>query len=445
MRVAVLGGGILGTLAALRLAEGGADVALFEAAPRLGGLAATWPSADGPWEYARHYHCIMLDDETLLRVIEECGLAARLRWVETRMGFVDARGLYPFSTPLDVLRFKPLRLRDRLRVARSVAAARFLGDWRALERVRVKDWIIERMGRACYETLWVPLLRAKFGGGWADVPAVYIWSRFRKMAETRRRGLSREVMGALDGGYAPLFRALEARLRARGVTLRLSTPVSEIAIESGRAIGVRAGGELHRADAVVATLPTPVFRRLLPPALRDDGPEDIAYNAVTCVLLVLDRPLTPYYWLNSIERGSSFGGVIETTNLYAREPFGGRTLVYLPRYGPPDDPLFAAPEAEVLARFERDLARQLPAFRSAAVLERFVSRERFVEPLWTLGHSAKIADHRAAAGGLYLANNSQVYPEMTRIDRSARLGERIARMVLLEARERCPSPSPSPT
>jgi hypothetical protein len=68
------------------------------------------------------------------------------------------------------------------------------------------------------------------------------------------------------------------------------------------------------------------------------------------------------------------------------------------------------------------------------VHERFLSRERFVEPVWRLGHSAGIPPHRQAARGLWLANSSQVYPEMTRIDRSARLGARVAKMVLEEHR-----------
>lgn len=70
-RVAVVGGGISGVVAALDLADGGADVELFEAGPRLGGRVATSP-------FAGIDHVDEGADAFLARVPEAVALAHRV-------------------------------------------------------------------------------------------------------------------------------------------------------------------------------------------------------------------------------------------------------------------------------------------------------------------------------------------------------------------------------
>src|SRR5262249_48368757 len=60
---AVVGGGFLGMTLALRLAQQGQSVTLFEAAPFLGGVAAPWRLGDLVWD--RHYHVILSSDAHL--------------------------------------------------------------------------------------------------------------------------------------------------------------------------------------------------------------------------------------------------------------------------------------------------------------------------------------------------------------------------------------------
>ena len=62
--VAVVGGGLLGLTAALRLAQGGARVTVFEAAPQSGGLASAWTieTPTGPLTWDRFYHVTLASD-----------------------------------------------------------------------------------------------------------------------------------------------------------------------------------------------------------------------------------------------------------------------------------------------------------------------------------------------------------------------------------------------
>ena len=71
-RWGIVGGGILGMTLALRLAQQGKQVTLFESSDRLGGLADAWELGDITWD--RHYHVILLSDTHLRSLLRELGL-----------------------------------------------------------------------------------------------------------------------------------------------------------------------------------------------------------------------------------------------------------------------------------------------------------------------------------------------------------------------------------
>ena len=117
-RVVVIGGGPAGLKAAHAARKAGAEVTLLESAPVLGGLASSFDLQGVRIE--RYYHFICKGDDHLVDTLAELGLSDRLHWRDSRMAyFVDGR-LYPFLTPLELLRFSPLSLADRIRAGAAV-------------------------------------------------------------------------------------------------------------------------------------------------------------------------------------------------------------------------------------------------------------------------------------------------------------------------------------
>ena len=85
-RVAVVGGGLLGLTLALRLAEGGCRVTVFEAS-ELGGLASAW-SIDtpfGPVAWDRYYHVTLASDAALRGLLTDLDLDAAIAWTDRRV------------------------------------------------------------------------------------------------------------------------------------------------------------------------------------------------------------------------------------------------------------------------------------------------------------------------------------------------------------------------
>ena len=137
-RAIVIGGGPAGIKAAHSLVKAGADVKLLESGPVLGGLASSFDVQGVRIE--RYYHFICKGDDHLVETLAELGLSSKLRWRDSRMAYFVDGTLYPFLTPLELLRFRPLSLQDRVRAGLAVKLAQRLREDQVLvDLVRISE------------------------------------------------------------------------------------------------------------------------------------------------------------------------------------------------------------------------------------------------------------------------------------------------------------------
>src|SRR5262245_61683951 len=117
---------------ALRLRQAGAQVTLLEAVARSGGLAVSDDVGGYVWD--RFYQVMLLSDLQTRALLEELGLADKLRWGVTRTGFYTDGQLYSLSNNLEFLRFPPLSLIDKVRLGGTIFLASRIKDGRGLEQ-----------------------------------------------------------------------------------------------------------------------------------------------------------------------------------------------------------------------------------------------------------------------------------------------------------------------
>ena len=98
------------------------------------------------------------------------------------------------------------------------------------------------------------------------------------------------------------------------------------------------------------------------------------------------------------------------------EQFGGRHLVYLPRYVTQGDPYWQLDDAAVRERFEAGLARIYPDFPREAILGFRVSRVRSVMAVPTVGYGAVVPPVRTNVEGLYIVNSAQIVDGTLNVD-----------------------------
>ena len=154
------------------------------------------------------------------------------------------------------------------------------------------------------------------------------------------------------------------------------------------------------------------------------------------LILVLDRPLSPFYWMNIADRGLPFVGIIEHTNMIDKSLYGGRHIVYLSNYPSRESELYQKTGDELLESVLPHLRQVNRAFDRSWVVEYHHHKVDGAQPIIGVNYSQRIPDHRTPVKNLYLANTTQIYPEDRGTNYSVRMGRKVARMVLEDAGEK---------
>lgn len=430
--VGIIGGGIMGISLGYFLSQQGVDVTIYEASPVLGGLAGPLTLEDGT-EVDRFYHAILSSDRHLGDLCKELGIADQLRFKETKTSFYYKGKLHPMNNIIEFLKFPPLGWIDRFRLGLTVLAAQFIKDWKSLEGVSVQSWLLKWGGTTTFQNIWRPMLKAKFDGGFDNVPATWVWSRLVRMKSTREGANQKEMAGHLIGGYITLIKAMHAKILAAGGKVLLKTPVKEIVLENGKAVGIRTvNDDVVKYDKVVCTMQTPIFQRLIPNADKAYheflGKSD--YLGIIAPLLVLTKPLTGCWTVNITDDRYPFTGVIETTAFIDPKYINGYHLVYLPKYTAPGSEWQKKTDEEIKSIWLENLKAMFPDFDMSTVKYFLIHRERYVEPLHGLNETDLVPTVKTPISNLFLATTSQIYPALTNGESVSRHAREASEIVL---------------
>ena len=441
MNIGIIGAGAAGLAAALDFAGQGHKVDVFESAPFLGGQASTFPVNGVPLE--RGYHHLFRSDAAMISLIEELGLGDRLRWINSNVGYYADGRLWPFTSPADLLRFRPLPFADRIRLGLFTLRLQRRKEWASLEGATAMEWLREHAGRNACETIFEPMLRGKFGRHHDQITMAWIWNKFALRTASRGDGLIgkfRERLAYPMGSFGEIFDVLADRIRSLGGDVRISSAVRQIIVEDGRVRGLEVsveGGEPERRDydQVLATVPSFILPRLvanLPDSYLAKLTDKVYLSAVL-VILQLKRALSPHYWTYVGDRSLPFLGIIEHTNFIPAEHYGGAHLVYLTNYLERGDRFYEMSGEELYREYLPHLRKINPSFDESWVENYHHHKVDAAQPIVTRGYSASIPDHRAPVPGLYLANTTQIYPEDRGTNYSVRMGRRVAAMMMEDA------------
>ena len=412
-RVGVIGGGLLGMSLGYRLSMQGVHVEVLEASDQLGGVLRT-TQLDG-YRVDDYYHTILNTDANLLALIDELGLTDRASFAHTSSGFYSDGTFYPIDTPMDLLRFKPLTLWERIRLGAGSLVCRFQNDWRRLDKVPVRDYLVRYCGKGGYEKFWRHLLRCKYDGQFDTVPATVIWARIKRMSQSASKNVKWVGFGHLQGGYRTLVDTLAERIALAGGVTRINSPVEQVITQGNQTAGLVVDGRFEPYDAVVSTVAYPVLARMLPPTCSEFAAQldSQAYMGSICVTVVMKRRLSPYHCIYLLDEQIPFTGVIETTHYIDPAQVGGRHITYLSKYFSPDSPFRTMDLNVVRDDFMRTFGRMFPDVASADIEHVLVAREPFVDPIRSVTGEGYLPDVNAAPlDGLLLANNSQIHPRL---------------------------------
>ncbi|RKN49132.1 protoporphyrinogen oxidase [Micromonospora endolithica] len=421
-RVAVVGGGIAGLAAAVRLrdqAPAGTEITVYEQSGATGGKLRTGELAGSPVEFGAESF-LMRDpaggESAAVALVRRLGLADRIVHPTVGQAALVVDGtLRPI--PGGTLVGVPGDLDRVASVARPAADADpdegrpLLG---AADDVAVGALVRARFGDEVVDRLVDPMLGGVYAGRADDLSLVTTMPALARAARVAHtlvgavraaqaaapRAPGAPVFGTLAGGLSTL---VDAAVAASGATIRTNAAVRELnpAGDGWRlTVGPTRDAELVDVDAVVLAVPARPAARLLagtaPQVAAAVGGLD--YASVALVTLALPEPALPE--LSGFLVPSTEGLLVKASTFFTTKwghlrRADGLALVRasVGRYG--DTEQLQRPDADLAATVHRELSAVLGAPLPAPVAGH-VQRWGGSLPQYTPGHAVRVATARGA-------------------------------------------------
>ncbi|HEX3941656.1 MAG TPA: NAD(P)/FAD-dependent oxidoreductase [Acidobacteriaceae bacterium] len=423
-RIAVIGAGPMGLAAAYQAAKDGHQVDVFEAGPVAGGTAAHFDF--GGLSLERFYHFVCRGDRPTFELLAELGIADKLRWVPTSMGFYLNGKVHSWGDPFALLRLPQVSLLAKIRYGLFALSCIRRRSWSSLDNRSASEWTAAWCGKKGYELFWRPLLDLKFYELAGSISAAWLWGRIRRTAESRK-SIMQEELGYIEGGSETLVVALVNAIVSAGGKVHLKAGVREVVSQDGQIVGVNTTVGQFPADHVLSTVPMPYVTTMIPglPVEWKERYDSLKSVGICCAILKLRRPVSPHFWVNISDPEHEIPGVIEFSNL---RPLGP-SIVYVPYYMPRDNPKFSWTDEQFTNHAFACLQRLNPALVPGDLLDASIGRLRYAQPVCDVGFAAKLPSIQTPIAGLQVADTSFYYPEDRSIAESAHLGRRMAKAV----------------
>lgn len=301
-RPIILGGGVAGISAAVRLADAGLKPVLIESRPVLGGRVRSFRHAETGDEIDNGQHLLMGCYHDTLRLLERLGTRNSLELQPAlSVEFRDLKGNRSVLTaptgipaPLDVLiamlRFRSLSFSERLGLIRLGISAK-LKEPRPDETV---GHYLERLGQSpqARTWLWDPIILATLNTP-AEEASAKLFSQIMRLAflgtgQDSRLGIPRSGLSDLFGIPA------ERYITEKGGEVITGEPVRYIEREGQQFHVTTKNGTIFTTDRLLAALPWRGFQMLVRPLISkgpDTTPQEIAHNPIISIYLWFDQDL----------------------------------------------------------------------------------------------------------------------------------------------------------
>ncbi|MEX0653820.1 MAG: hydroxysqualene dehydroxylase HpnE [Phycisphaeraceae bacterium] len=304
-RIVVVGGGLAGIAAALRLAEAGVAVTLVESRKRLGGRATSFVDPDTGEVLDNCQHVVMRSCTNLLDLYERLGVEDRFRW-ERAIHFINAAGhidtLEPDDLPAPLHLMRPMfRLQNLTASEKWAIAKAMLAILQTNPRSRSRhadetfaDWLnVHRQPAGAIEKFWAPIITSACNETPDRVAASHALHVFQ---EGFLFDDSASEMGLATVPLVELYDSVEQRLRAVGGEVLTGASAERFDFAHGQIKALRlTDGQELTADAYIAALPFDRLAKLTDDAMAHADPRlarlnDFEVSPILGIHLFLRRP-----------------------------------------------------------------------------------------------------------------------------------------------------------
>ncbi|WP_128547329.1 FAD-dependent oxidoreductase [Larkinella soli] len=396
LKVGIIGAGPAGLTAAYELAKAGIAVEVFEAGPRVGGLAQTIELWNQKVDLGPHR--FFTSDSRINKVwFEVAGRDYRMVNRLTRIYYNSKFFHYPLK-PVDALR--------KLGVGQSVGCLiSYLREKLSPtpESDTFESWVVRRFGVRLYSIFFKTYSEKLWGIPCTELDADFAAQRIKKLSlgeavkNALKGGKGNTHKTLIDqfayptGGSGMIYERMADYVNRHGGRVHLKTPVHAVGgeDEENRRTLLLEDGTRRTFDHIISTMPLTLLVSRLPgvPADIRRRVESLTYrNTILIYLKVEGENLFPDNWLYIHSKELQTGRITNFSNWVPEIINGEKASILVMEYWCYDtDPVWTQPDAELIDMAKREL-RQTGLIADAPVSEGHVRRLARSYPVYSKGY-----------------------------------------------------------
>jgi len=409
-RVAIVGGGLAGLSAAVRLKEKGCAVTLFEKRPFLGGRVSSFQDPKTGWEVDNGPHLLIGAYESTVQFLETIASISKIVFqpflqtplFDPRLGRATLRSFPSWGKlhlAMGLFRFKFLSLNDKFRIATAILKLQKMEESDDLDRQTVREWLIQnKQSVTAIKYFWEILCLATLN---TSSESASFLQFFRVLKRAFLSGQKNSRLGFVITSFEKAFASPAKKyLEKRGGQILEYEPVLQIQIQQNQAKALRLkNGFFRDFDSLILAVPPDNFGKLLPkPIVSRILPKEISFSPIVSVHFYLKEPLFSEKFLafvggssqwifnmNAIRQQISWDGYLFSVSISGAEEEIGLS------------------REELILRITGDFQKINPDFNTDTIQRVVIVKERGATALCTTGFEATRPCQRTPIGNVFLA------------------------------------------
>ncbi len=377
-KIAIIGGGIGGLTVGYFLKKKNYEVTVYEKEKDLGGLMGSFEINGKKIE--KTYHHIFASDTEIINLIKELGLDKQLIWRNENMAVIYQNKVYAFNSPIDLLRFSPLDLIDKVRLGLVSIYLQKENNYQKFEKIRAYQWIKKYFGKNVYRVLWQPLLKGKFGKDYKEINMTWFWARIHY------RGHSK--LGYMKGGFGQIINKLSKNLNIIYKNVKAEN--------------------LKGYDLIIDTSPI----------------KSVKYLGAVDVIFTSKQNLSKYYWHNINDEKAPFVAFIQQTNMI--DDYGSH-VYYMGGYYPQDHKYFKVKDEIIYQEFFEYLKKIFKEFEAKEIEKRWIFKFPYAQHMPRFAGSSNNQIPRSKY--IIHMNFAQIYPQDRGINYAVKQSRELASLL----------------
>lgn len=298
--IIIIGAGISGISAAMKLAKQGYNISVYESNAYIGGRARSFSDNSSGDIIDNGQHLLSGAYTNFLEILRELNTDKYLSYDKSMLvHFADEHGwdiLDATSLPgragmvCGLMRMKRLSFESKITMLKFFLKTAFgmtiPGTLSAKELLMKNSQTEEAI-----ERFWEPLILATLNSSIIIAPASLLNTVIKKAFVVSKK-TSRLLLPS--AGLSELLKPFESWLASSGGSLHLKSGIKEIEIEKGKVVGVRTAAGIIKSDVVVAAVPPHSLAGILPDKFCCEKLYKLAnsfqYSPIISIYLWFDRP-----------------------------------------------------------------------------------------------------------------------------------------------------------